>query len=104
VSSLWPEKDAYREHQEKRGLQKVDAVGTGCFLVHKRVFNKEMQKAPFQRQYHEDGRVNKGNDISFCERARKQGFKIFAHYDYPCMHFNELELNEVCRAFDNLYN
>jgi len=99
-----PEKDAYKEHEPKKGLQKVDAVGTGCLLISKRVFlYPEMQKGAFTRQLHEDGTVNKGNDISFCERARKCGFEIFAAYDYPCMHFNQLELNEVIRAFRNLY-
>jgi len=98
------EEDAYREHKEKKGLQKVDAIGTGCFLISRRVFlNPEMRKKPFERQLNEDGTVNKGNDLSFCERATKQGFEVFAHYDYPCMHFNELELNEVARAFMNLY-
>ncbi len=94
------DKGAYKEHEEKKGLQKVDAVGTGCVLFSKRVFlNKEMQKAPFLRTTYPDGRVEKGNDISFCERARKQGFEIYAHYDYPCKHFNEVELTEVIKSF-----
>ena len=94
------EKDAYREHDPKKGLQKVDAIGTGCFLVSKRVFlNKKMREGAFLRKLHSDGTVEKGNDISFCERAREQGFEIFAHYDYLCMHFNNLEIGEVARAF-----
>lgn len=98
------EKDAYKEHEIKQGLQKVDAIGTGCFLISKRVFlNPEMQKGSFNRSYYRDGRVHKGNDIMFCERARKQNFEIFAHYDYPCQHFNNLELNEIVSAFKNLY-
>lgn len=98
------EKDAYREHLPQEGLQEVDAVGTGCVLIARRVFDDpEMRKAPFARQWNEDGTVNKGNDISFCERARARGFRIFCHYDYPCMHFNELELNEVVRGFAGVY-
>jgi len=99
-----PEKGAYKEHRPRKGLQKVDAIGTGCFLISKRVFlNKNMQKGAFVRKLNPDGTVNKGNDISFCERAKNEGFEIFAHYDYPCMHFVNLELNEVVRAFRNLY-
>lgn len=98
------EQDAYTEWPIREGLQKVDAIGTGCFLVARRVFeNPEMQKGVFTRKLHPDGRVERGNDISFCERAREQGFEIYAHYDYPCNHFNELELNEVVRAFTGLY-
>lgn len=99
-----PEKDAYKEHLPRQGLQEVDAVGTGCLLISRRVFeNLEMRKSPFQRQYNEDGTVSKGNDISFCEKAKKQGFKIYCHYGYPCLHFNELEINDVIKAFRNLY-
>lgn len=97
------DKKAYKEHETKEGLQKVDAIGTGCFLINKRVFeNLEMRKAPFSRTLYPDGRVEKGNDISFCERAKKQGFEIFAHYSYPCNHFNELELTEVIKAFSEV--
>jgi len=99
------EEDAYREHREKSGLQPVDAIGTGCFLVARRVFEHEgMKGGAFTRSLHPDGRVNKGNDIRFCERAREAGFKVWAHYDYPCMHLKEVELTEIIRGFDNLYN
>lgn len=99
-----PEKDAYREHEPREGLQRVDAIGTGCFLVAKRVFlHPEMQKGAFTRSLNPNGTVNKGNDICFCERARSLDFEIYAHFGYPCQHFNELELNEVVRAFRNLY-
>jgi len=95
---------AYREHQTRDGLQKVDAVGTGCILIARRVFeNKQMRIKPFERKLNEDGTVNKGNDISFCERAKEQGFEIYCHYDYPCDHFSENSLNEVVNAFKNLY-
>lgn len=96
-----PEAGAYRPHEPMEGLQKVEAVGTGCFLVHRRVFEK-ITHQPFQREWNDDGTVEKGNDIAFCERARAAGFEIWAHYDYPAMHFNELELNEVVRAFKGL--
>ena len=100
-----PEKDAYTEWPNKDKLQKVDAVGTGCILFARRVFeNPEMRKAPFQRTYYKDGTVEKGPDIAFCERAKAQRFSIFAHYDYRCQHFNELELHEVAKAFHELYN
>ena len=96
---------AYREHEPKTGLQRVDAIGTGCFLISRRVFDDPaMRVAPFERQLETDGRVLKGNDISFCERARRSGFGIYAHYDYPCMHFNELELTEVIKAFQEVHS
>ncbi len=62
-----------------------------------------MQAAPFARTYYPDGRVEKGPDIAFCERARSAGFKIYCDYSRPCMHFQEVELNEVVQAFKGLY-
>lgn len=92
--------DGYKEHEPKDGLQRVDAISGGCMLIHRRVLSHpDMRRGPFVRKLNPDGTVHKGNDISFCERARAAGFEIWAHYDYPCMHFNELELNEVVRAF-----
>lgn len=98
-----PEKGAYKEHLPFDGLQRVDAIGTGCFMVARRVFEDPDMIGSFMRQWHPDGTVNKGNDISFCEKARIQGWQIWAHYDYLCQHFNNLELNEVGHAFRNLY-
>jgi len=96
--------DAYREYQNKKGLQEVDAIGTGCFLVAKRVFeNENMRKAPFERKLYHDGTVHKGNDISFCERLRENGFHIYAHFNYLCDHFSEKSLIETSNAFRNLY-
>lgn len=95
-----PEDDGYTEWPDKDGLQRVDATGTGCVLYNRRVFeNSEMRKAPFQRMYNEDGTVERGNDIAFCERARAQGFLIWAHFHYRCMHFHNVELAEVTKAF-----
>lgn len=96
--------DAYREYNKKEGLQKVDAVGTGCILISKRVFlNPQMRILPFLRQWSLNGEVERGCDISFCEKARREGFEIYTHYGYPCRHFHTLELHEVVRAFQNLY-
>jgi len=99
------ELDAYREHQPATGLQAVDAVGTGCVLFSRRVFeNEHMQKGCFHRTWNDDGTMNKGNDIAFCERARSCGFQIFAHFDYLCDHFTELSMLEMIRAFHQMYN
>jgi len=95
-----PDKDAYREWLPRDGLQEVDAVGTGCVLFHRRVFeNKFMQRGAFRRTTDKNGRVIKGNDLAFCERARKHGFKVWCHFNYPCDHrVKELELNSVAKA------
>ena len=97
------EDGAYNEYQPQKGLQEVDAVGTGCFLMARRVFeHPSLQKGCFTRTLYPDGRVEFGNDLSFCKRAKKAGFKVWAHFDYMCDHFNELSLSEMHRAYSGI--
>lgn len=89
-----PEEGGYKEHSPHEGLQRVDAVGTGCVLFARRVFDDhpELREAPFRRETDEWGRVTRGNDLSFAHRARAEGIQFWAHYDYPCRHFREVDL------------
>jgi hypothetical protein len=98
-----PEEGAYTEWPTKQGLQRVDAIGTGCFMIARRVLeHPSMQKGCFSRTLYPDGTVEKGNDLAFCERAQAAGFDIWCSYDHPCHHFNELDLVEVSRAIVTL--
>jgi hypothetical protein len=100
-----PLEDAYREHLPQEGLQKVDAIGGGCFLISRRVFeHPEMQLGAFHRTYLSSGIVDKGNDISFSERAGKQGFDLYTHYDYPCRHMVTLDLLDMIEAVRDMNN
>lgn len=90
----------YTEWPIKSGLQEVDAIGTGCFIARKDIFVN--LKAPFQRIYDENGMVHYGNDLAFCQRIKKAGFKIYCHYNYPCYHFSEIEIGEVSKAFQSV--
>lgn len=95
---------AYKEHHPQAGLQRVDAIGTGCFLVHRRVFeHPDLPKAPFAREWTGDGLQRKGNDVAFCERVARCGFEIYAHFGYICEHYCELGLLEVLKRFHEFY-
>ena len=73
--------------ERRNGLREADAVGTGCILIARR--GLEGVKAPFMRRWDEDGLAVLGHDFFFCEKAREAGFKVWAHWDYPCDHFKE---------------
>ena len=87
-------KNGYKPHQNTNGLQEVDAVGTCCMLIHRRVFEKGII---FKRLWNVDGTMNIGVDFHFCEQAKKKGFKIFAHYDYICDHIKEISLINILK-------
>jgi len=88
--------DGYLPWPTHDGLQNPDAIGSGCFLAMRRVFeNADMRIAPFRRTYHQDGTVNMGPDLYFSEKAKSNGFELWVHYDYLCRHFHEVDLLEM---------
>lgn len=95
--------EGYKPHEPPTGLQEVDAVGSGCMLIARRVLVELSRKQPFARQWNpEDGTVELGGDFSFCQKAKVAGFRIWAHFDYLCDHFNELSLLEMIHAMNTV--
>lgn len=90
---------------EGEGFQEVDAVGTGCMLISGSVFRRAgMLKQPFHRVWRNDGTVQLGSDLAFCERAKHCGFPIWVNWGYRCNHFSIVNLTEMMwlhrRAWD----
>lgn len=83
----------------------VDAVGSGCFIVSRKMAHRMIQAypegGPFARVW-KNGLVEEGGDFSFCRRAKEQGFRIWTHFGYPCEHLNRLPIGEVVRAFGEM--
>ncbi len=99
----WAEKEqAYRPHENMNGLQEVDAIGSGCMLIARRVILELKGQQPFMRKWNRDGTVDVGCDYSFCQKVKKANFKVWAHFGYPCHHFNEVSLIEVIEAFNEM--
>lgn len=82
----------WRENMLRSGLVEVDAAGTGCVLIHRRVLERI---SVFERRYREDGEIAIGSDLLFCHKAKELGFRIWAHYDYACHHVKDCDLAEV---------
>lgn len=92
----------WNEHKPWNGLQEVDAVGTGCFIVARRVLER-IDPGPFMRIWSKTGIAEVGNDLAFCYRAKRAGFKIWAHYDYRCHHRKEVfDLLEMIEAMEQI--
>ena len=72
-----------------KSFQEVDAVGTGCIMIARRVLEK--LENHFDVVMKEDD-IKYGGDIGFCKRAKEAGFKIWAAWDYPCHHYKTIDL------------
>jgi len=94
----------YKQHAPRQGLQPVSGIGGGVFMMAARVWrHRDMQHGAFARIWNDDGTVRYGNDLSFSMRALKAGFKLWAHYDYPCHHLKTVDLGLVLATIGRAY-
>ena len=66
----------------KPDLHKVDAVGTGCIMIHRRVFEK-LEKPYFKFVYNDDGMLICGEDFYFSNRIDS----VYFDSRFACKHF-----------------
>lgn len=94
-NAIWMKKhnDGYRTLMDydlnlKEEITELDAVGMGCCLIHRSVFEKLAEAPDFRRLEwfgreiidHENGIIGRyGEDVAFCWRAQNAGFKIYGH-------------------------
>jgi len=83
----------YQEHKKKEGLQEVDAVGTGCICLSRKVLQEI--SSPFIRKWNSKGIAIAGLDFYFCERAKEKGFQPYCNYDFIAEHYKEVGLLDV---------
>jgi hypothetical protein len=58
------------------GLQSVFAVGAGCMLVKRQVY-EQMPRPHYSVTWNDDYSNMVGEDIFFCEKAREHGYEIW---------------------------
>lgn len=97
-------KGGYRQVDvgERSGLKQVDAVGTGCIMIHRKVLEKI--KHPFEVRYDKKGTLDLGLDFHFCEKARRKGFEIWVDWTKPCDHHKKLSLLNVIKLIQSANN
>lgn len=85
------------EEPGDRGLEEVDWLGGGCLLIARRVLEHPDMRGPFLDCWNSDGRRTMPEDINFCERARRAGFRVWCAFDRPLHHFKTVELLTLWR-------
>ena len=76
---------------ESTGLQMVDAVGTGCMMIQREVF-ENMRVAPFVTEYNADGIKYRGEDLNFCYQAKLNGIDTYVDFNIKCKHIKPCNL------------
>jgi hypothetical protein len=67
------------------GLHKIWAVGMGCMMVKRQVF-EELPKPWFSHAYNKDLDTFSGEDIYFCNQANEHGFDIWVDAEIQLAH------------------
>lgn len=68
----------YGGNEVGTGLEKVDAAGAGCWMMHRSV-----AEAIGKKPYH---MAEGGEDLLLCRKVREAGFDIFIDWDLACAH------------------
>jgi glycosyltransferase involved in cell wall biosynthesis len=84
------------------GVEEVDTIGGGAYLVRRHVFEDRPYKYRFE--YENNGARKKGADVAFSEDMRARGYKLYVHFGIPCRHVRTIDLLEVHNALKLLTN
>jgi len=94
VFNKFKDKFQYIKKDNANALIEVDGVGTGSLLIHRNVFNK-MKKPYFEFIYNEIGLVDLSEDLNFCRKAQKAGFKIWVDKRIVASHYKTIDLKPI---------
>lgn len=82
--SIKDEAEVYTDYP--KGLIEIEGCGMACCLIKKEVFEK------IQKPYFIPNIL--GEDLSFCQRARKFGIPIYCDTNLICKHIGSVEIGE----------
>ncbi len=79
----------------EQGIDFVDGIATGCIFIKRHVFEK-LQEPYFEFKYDTSTReIIEGEDLGFCLKVNKLGYKFFIDYSMICHHFKKVSLLDV---------
>lgn len=81
------------ENKEIKDLTKIDAIGTGCIMVKRKVLEKI--KRPFEDWFDDDGIMITNDDMYFSIKCHKEGFEVWTHGEYMCSHYKTFDLLQM---------
>ena len=101
VAMKYDENHQYRPYYGK-GIEEVDAMTGGAFLIKREVFEKIDR--PFAFTYHKNGIVEYSEDFYFSQQCQKLGYKLYTHFGIVTKHIKEIDcsgINQLCLKIQN---
>jgi len=94
-SENYPKKIEFKQYlpEEREGLKKVNAIGTGGIAVKRSVL--EAIKRPFEDLFDDYGRLITNDDLAFSHKCHQAGIEVWVHWDYLSHHFKNVDLLKV---------
>lgn len=86
--------DAINKLNQGERLVKVDASGTGCFVVKREVYENLVSNW-FRFQYDETGRCSLSEDFYFYQRLREIGYSPWIDGAVVCGHIGSVNIQEI---------
>lgn len=78
------------------GVKEVDGCGLGCCLIERKVIKRV--GVDFYLHYL-NGSLDTGEDLDFCNRARKAGFPIYCNFNVSCEHVKPVGLKTIYNRY-----
>ncbi len=79
----------------ENGIDFVDGIATGCIFIKREVLEK-VEKPYFEFKYDPITRImTEGEDLGFCVKTRRLGYKFFVDFSMRCNHFKKVSLLDV---------
>lgn len=73
----------------------VDGLATGCIFIKREVF-AQLEKPYFEFQFDSTSRqLTIGEDLGFCAKVNRLGYKFFTDFDMVCAHYKTVNLLDV---------
>lgn len=81
------------------GLQEVDGIGLGGCLIKRDVLENVIDCEPFRISFNESGEIETGDDIKFCQVAKKLNYQIWCDFSLKADHYKLVSLRSVWDNF-----
>lgn len=92
VAMRYDENKQYRPYYGK-GVEEVDAMTGGMFLVKREVYEK--MERPFAFTYHKNGLVIYSEDFYFSQQCQKLGYKLYTNFSLLCKHIRQIDVRAI---------